>query len=540
VKTNDNNNFLPYIQGKTSMKAKVLPLLILAALSSSALAATPPNTLVVVQSLDDIVSLDPAEANELSSIQTVPSLYQRLVQADRDDPAKVEPVLAESWQGNAAAKTLTIKLRPQATFASGNPLTADDVIFSFSRAVKMNKSPAFILNVLGWQPDNIDAQLKKIDDHSLQLSWTANVSPAVALNILSTPIASIVDSKAVQPNAKDGDYGNAWLKMHSAGSGPFKMRVYQPHQAIVLDANPTSPGSKPLLKSIIIKSVPDSATRRLLIQQGDADVARELGPDQTVALKNQPGVKVLEIPSAEQNYLVFNTGNTANPLLKNPTFWEAARYLIDYQGITKDLLKGQYFVHQSFLPVGLPGALKDNPFSFDPAKAKAILAKAGITNASLTLDVENKPPFITIAQALQASFAEGGVKVELLPAAGSQVYSRVRARQHQAAIRLWIPDYFDAHSNASAFAYNDGKTSTVAGLNGWQIPQLNQQTLAAVAEADPAKRSALYTAMQQELQRSSPYVFIDQAKTEVVLRDNVKGYQQGLNADMVYYDRVSK
>lgn len=120
------------------------------------------------------------------------------------------------------------------------------------------------------------------------------------------------------------------------------------------------------------------------------------------------------------------------------------------------------------------------------------------------------------------------------------MYSRVRAKQHQAAIRLWIPDYFDAHSNASAFAYNDGKTSTVAGLNGWQIPQLSKQTLAAVAEADPAKRTALYTAMQQELQRSSPYVFIDQAKTEVVLRENVKGYQQGLNADMVYYDRVSK
>lgn len=155
---------------------------------------------------------------------------------------------------------------------------------------------------------------------------------------------------------------------------------------------------------------------------------------------------MLEIPSAEQNYLVFNTGNGANPLLNNPAFWEAARYLVDYQGITKDLLKGQYFVHQSFLPVGLPGALETNPFSYDPAKAKAILAKAGITHATFTLDVENKPPFITIAQALQGSFAAAGVKVELLPAAGSQVYSRVRARQHQAAIRLWIPDYFDAHS----------------------------------------------------------------------------------------------
>lgn len=522
------------------MKAKVLSLCIFAALSSSVLAATPANTLVVVQSLDDIVSLDPAEANELSSIQTVPSLYQRLVQPDRNNPANIVPVLAESWQDNAIAKTLTVKLRPQAVFSSGNPLTADDVIFSYTRAVKMNKSPAFILNVLGWQPDNIDQQMKKIDDQTVQLSWTAEVSPVVALNILSTPIASIVDSKTVQANVKDEDFGNAWLKLNSAGSGAFKMRLYQPHQAIVLDANLTSPGGKPLLNNIIIKNVPDPSARRLLIQQGDADVARELGADQTTALKKQPGVTVVELPSAEQNYLAFNTGNTANPLLSNPAFWQAARYLVDYQGITEDLLKGQYFIHQSFLPIGLPGALEDNPFSFDPAKAKAILEQAGITNASLTLDVENKPPFITIAQSLQASFAQGGVKLDLLPAAGSQVYARVRAKQHQAAIRLWIPDYFDAHSNASTFAYNDGKGSTVAGLNSWQIPELSQQTLAAIAEADPAKRSALYTAMQQELQRNSPYVFIDQAKKQLVLRDNVKGYQQGLNADMVYYDRVSK
>ena len=118
--------------------------------------------------------------------------------------------------------------------------------------------------------------------------------------------------------------------------------------------------------------------------------------------------------------------------------------------------------------------------------------------------MENKPPYITLAQSLQASFAKGGVNFELLPAAGSQVYARVRARQHQAAIRLWIPDYFDAHSNASAFAYNDGKGGTVAALNGWQIPELNKQTLAAVAQADPAKRLAMYADLQRELQRSSP------------------------------------
>ena len=123
------------MQNTITMKAKLLPVLIFASLSAGTLsanawAATPPKTLVVVQTLDDIASLDPAESNELSSIQTVPSLYQRLIQANRDNPAKIDAVLAESWQGDAANKTLTVKLRPNAKFSSGNPVRPEDVIFS--------------------------------------------------------------------------------------------------------------------------------------------------------------------------------------------------------------------------------------------------------------------------------------------------------------------------------------------------------------------------------------------------------------------------
>lgn len=232
------------------MIKKLLPLLVLSTISATTVAATPPNTLVVAQGLDDIVSLDPAEANELSSIQTVPSLYQRVVQPDRNDPTKITPILAESWQADPAAKTLTIKLKSDAKFASGNPVRPEDVIYSYVRAVTLNKSGAFILNVLGWQPENIASQLKKIDDHTVQVQWSADVSPALALNILSTPIASIVDEKLVAPNAKNNDFGNEWLKMHSAGSGAFKMRTYQPHQAIVMEANASSTG-QPVLKDLL-------------------------------------------------------------------------------------------------------------------------------------------------------------------------------------------------------------------------------------------------------------------------------------------------
>lgn len=521
------------------MKAKLLSLFVVGALSVPAFAATPANTLIVVQGLDDIVSLDPAESNELSSIQTVPSLYQRIVQPNRDNPEINEPILVESWQANPEQKTIVFKIKPDAKFASGNAVRPEDIIFSYQRAITMNKSPAFILNVLGWKTDNINSLLKKVSDNELEVRWTADVSPDVVLNILSTPIASIVDEKLVSAHVKNNDFGNSWLKMNSAGSGAYKMRAYQPRQAIVLEANPLSPTGAPKIANIIIKNVPDPASRRLLIEKGDADIARDLGTDQTAALAGKTGIKILDIPSAEQVYMAFNTAS-GNPALSNPAFWEASRYLIDYKGITENLMRGQYFIHQSFLPVGLPGALKDNPFTFDPEKAKAILAKAGITNARFTLDVENKVPYITVAQSIQASFAQAGVQVDLLPAAGSQVYSRVRAKQHQAAIRFWIPDYFDAHSNASAFAYNDGQSNTVAWLNGWKIHELSQQTLSALNEADKVKRQSLYTEMQKELQRSSPYVFIDQGKNQIVMRDNVNGYAQGLNADMVYYDKVTK
>ncbi|QAV24890.1 ABC transporter substrate-binding protein [Proteus hauseri] len=521
------------------MKAKLLSLLVVGALSAPAFAATPANTLIVVQGLDDLVSLDPAESNELSSIQTIPSLYQRIVQPNRDNPEINEPILVESWQANPQQKSIVFKIKPEAKFASGNPVRPEDILFSYQRAITMNKSPAFILNVLGWKADNIASQLKKISDNEFEVRWTADVSPDVVLNILSTPIASIVDEKLIAAHIKNNDFGNSWLKMHSAGSGAYKMRAYQPRQAIVLEANPLSPTGAPKTANIIIKNVPDPASRRLLIEKGDADIARDLGTDQTAALAGKAGIQIVNIPSAEQVYMAFNTAS-GNSVLNQPAFWQAARYLIDYKGITEDLMRGQYFIHQSFLPVGLPGALEDNPFTFDPEKAKAILAQAGITNARFTLDVENKVPYITVAQSIQASFAQAGVQVDLLPAAGSQVYTRVRAKQHQAAIRFWIPDYFDAHSNASAFAYNDGQSNTVAWLNGWQIPELSKQTLAALNEADKTKRQNLYTEMQKELQRSSPYVFIDQGKNQIVLRDNVKGYAQGLNADMVYYDKVTK
>lgn len=502
-------------------------------------ADTPPGVLVVAQSIDDAVSFDPAEGFELTTVQSFNNLYQRLVQSDRTNPTQIVPALADSWQAGSDGKSLIFSIRKDAKFASGNPVRPEDVIFSLTRVVKLNKSPAFILNELGWSPANVDASITKVDDTHVKLAWQADVGPAFALAILTAPVSSIVDAATVTPQASGGDFGNGWLKTHSAGSGPFKINTYTPHEALVLDANDSSPGGAPKLKTVILRNVPDSAARRLVIEQGDADIARGLASDQIEALKNDKGVEVLAVPSARSDYLLINT--KANATLGNPAFWEAARYLVDYDGIANNLLRGQSQVHQSFLPVGFPGALTDNPYKLDVEKAKKILAAAGIGPTTVEFPVFNEAPFLQIAQSLQSTFAQAGITLDIQPGVTSEIYAKARAGQYQFTLRYWIPDYFDANSNASAFAVNrDNTHNTVAKQAGWVIPALSDKTAAAVKEQDPAKRAALYEDLQRDIQKSSPFVFILQGSDQVVLRNTIKGYAQGLNADQVYYDQVEK
>ena len=152
--------------------------------------------------------------------------------------------------------------------------------------------------------------------------------------------------------------------------------------------------------------------------------------------------------------------------------------------MTDTIIKGQMETHQAFWPKGFPGSLDETPFTYDPEKAKQILADAGVaTPITVTLDVINSAPFTDMAQSLQASFAEAGINFEILPGTGSQVITKYRDRSHQAMLLYWGPDFMDPHSNAKAFAYNadnsDGAyAATTTWRNAWAVPEeMNALTL---------------------------------------------------------------
>lgn len=508
-----------------------------------ALAATPADTLVIAQNIDDIVSIDPAEAYEFSSGEYVTQTYDRLVQYDADDVKTLAPGLAASWVADDAAKTITFTLRDGVKFTSGNPLTGEDVVYSFRRVIALNKAPAFILTQLGWTKDTI-GDMVKAEGNKVTLKYAGNFSSGFVLNVLAARPASVVDSVTVKANEQNGDFGNAYLKGKSAGSGPFSLRTYRKGEILNLAANPTYFKGAPAIKSVVIRHVAEAATQQLLLESGDVDMAKNLTPDQIAGLTAKGGYKLENYPQAAVHFLSFNQ---KTPELTNPAVWEAARWLVNYEGMTSSFLKGQMRTHQAFWPAGFPGALEDKPYSYDPAKAKKILADAKVPlPIKVTLEVINSAPFTDIAQSLQASFGEAGIQFEIVPGTGSQVITKYRARTHKAMLLYWGPDFMDPHSNAKAFAFNEDNSddkyqSTTTWRNAWQpSKEMNDATKAALAEADPAKRLAIYQDLQKKVQASSPIVVMFQATSRVAMTPSVTGYVNGATSDFVFYRLVKK
>ena len=511
-------------------------------LTGVALAETPDSMLVVAQNIDDIVAIDPAQAYEFTSGELVTNLYDRLVQYDAEDTTVLAPGLASEWTADAEAKTIIFTLRDGATFASGNPVTAEDVTYSLGRVIKLNLTPAFILAQLGWTAENVDDMVTAEGD-TVTVRYEGDFSPAFVLNVLASRPASIVDSVLVMEHEEDGDMGNAWLNANSAGSGPFSLDSYTPGQMVRLAANEDYFNGAPEMQQVIIRHVAEAATQQLLLEQGDIDMARNLTPDQIASLSSDE-IKVETFPQAAVHFLSFNQKTES---LTDPAVWEAARYLVDYTGMTDTIINGQMEVHQAFWPKGFPGSYDETPFTYDPEKAKQILEDAGIeTPIQVTLDVINAAPFTDMAQSLQASFADAGIEFEILPGTGAQVITKYRERTHQAMLLYWGPDFMDPHSNAKAFAYNSDNSdenyqATTTWRNAWAVPdEINEETMAALSESDPETRLEMYRDLQQKVQENSPIVIMFQASYQVAMDADVTGYVNGATSDFVYYRLVDK
>jgi peptide/nickel transport system substrate-binding protein len=516
----------------------------LALTGAPAAAETPQDALVMAFQIADLITLDPAEVFEFTGAEYAANVYDRLVTYPVDDVADLRGHVAESWQIADDGRTYTFKVRDGIVFHSGNPLAAEDAAWSLWRVIKLHKTPSFILGQFGFTPDNVEERIRAIDDRTFTVELDQPYAPTFFLYCLTATVGSVIDRKRALEHEQNGDMGHEWLRTASAGSGPFKLRSWKPNESLIIDGNPEYWGGAPGFERVIIRHIAEPSTQMLLLEKGDIDIARNLEADQVASLQGNAEIVVKEVPKGALYYLGLNQKNEH---LAKPRVRQALKYLVDYQGIADTILAGSATVHQAFLPQGFLGAIEDRPYALDVPRAKALLAAAGLPDGfAVTMDTINTSPVIDIAQAIQATFAEGGVQLEIRPGDDKQTLTKYRARNHDIYIGRWGPDYQDPHTNADTFASNPDNrdearlTGKLAWRNAWDIPQMTAKTAAAVLERDAARRARMYEELQREHQETSPFVIMFQDIELIAERANVQGMIWGPSFDDNRYWRGHK
>ena len=511
--------------------------------AAGAPAATPKDTLVIAWAIDDIITMDPAESFEISAGEIMGNSYDRLLRLDVADPSKLEGDVAKSWTVSPDGKTYSFELKDGLKFASGNPLTAEDVVYSLQRAVLLDKTPAFILTQFGFSKDSVKDKIKQTGRLTLTLETDKSYAPTFVLNCLTANVAAIVDKKLVLSKEQNNDLGYGWLKTNYAGSGPLKIREWRANEILALERNDNYYGEKSKLPRVIYRHVKEAATQRLLLEKGDIDIARNLTPQDLAAVASNKDIKTTATSKGTVYYFSLNQKNAT---LAKPEVREALKWLVDYAAIGDTLIKNIGVVHQNFLPVGLLGASTENPYKLDVDKAKALLAKAGVPNGfKVTVDMRTVQPVQGITEAVQQTAKRAGIEMEIIPGDGKQTLTKYRARTHDIYIGQWGADYWDPHTNADTFARNpdnadDAKAKPLAWRNAWTIPELTKKTDAAVLERDAGKRKALYEEIQAEFRRTSPFVMLYQQTEVAAFRGDVQGLKLGPTSDTTYMFKVAK
>jgi peptide/nickel transport system substrate-binding protein len=487
------------------------------------------STVVVGWDISEAKTLDPGREYEFTGMLVDHALYDTLITIHGSDVAHIQPDLATSWKVSSGGTVFTFTLRQGVKFVSGNPMTADDVVFSYLRFMNLKDNPSTLVTGL--------KDVKAINPSTVRITLSA---PDVSfLAAMESPNFAIVDSKLVKqqggtdgPDAAKTDKATAFLDANAAGTGPYILKEWTRNTRIVLTRNPNYWGPTPYFQEVILDGVKDAQTQKLQLQKGDAQLAFGLTSDQIASLRSDHNVKVVLGPTQDYLYLAMNVSAAVSKPFSNPLVRLAVRYAVDYDGIIKNLLNGSGTQPASVIPTGYVGnSVAENNaqrLHTDVAKAKALLAQAGYPNGfTTTFAYPTNYPFDgvnldALAAKLVDDFKKVGITAQPKAEQVAIWLADFRARKFQIGLSVWGADYLDAFDNLSYFG--------PGGAVGLRVNYTKDGNLAAlIAKGDTVanaeQRGAIYNQVQQQFLKTSPWVGIVQPAFPVGVRAEIKGYQ---------------
>ncbi len=435
--------------------------------------------------IDDTKTLDPTYSIQQSERQVLHLIYNTLLAIDVDFSLK--PELAKSWTAENGGRRYVFQLQEGVMFQDGTPFDAAAAKFNFDRRLdEKTASP---------QRNQLNAVIEQVEvlgPHAFAINLKSP-NPGL-LAELADRVGFMVSPAAVEKYGQD-------LGRNPVGTGAFTLKNWTQGTSITLERNSHYwEEGKPYLDGIVFQTIPNTAIGMQRLIVGEVDYVNQLQPDALRQLAGKPGIKTEK--SRIGRWYTYEW-QVDKPPFDNPKLRQAIAYAIDRERINQITMEGQATLANGPVPSGLWWSSPDNVvYGYDPEKAKALLAEAGVASGTeIPMWTTSDPLYRRINQLLVEQLSAIGLKVSLIPVATSDYY----ARQVSKAINFSITNWTQ-RADPDGLLYILFHSKGFANITGYNNPEVDKLLESARVSLDQAERKRIYAAVKDQIMRDLPYI----------------------------------
>ena len=471
--------------------------------AGSALAQQPKSggTLVYATGTD-VQTLDPQFVTDVPTSRIVANIHETLVKAD--EKGAIQPCLATSWTTSDDKLTWTFKLRAGVRFHDGTPFNAAAVKATFDRM----RDPA-----TGSPRRSALAAIsdvKVIDELTVALVTKEPFAPLLP-QLSAYNLAIMSPAQIARAGAK--------YREQPAGTGPFKLKTWQPGEKITLARNDDYWGEKARLDAVETRVVPEDSARVLQLLSGEADVIASVPTVMLKRLEGSSAVQVIRKTGFRTIYVGLN--NNIAPF-NDRRVREAVAYAINVQALQRGVLSGVGQLGGGFESPVIGGAKEIPPRPYDPAKARKLLAEANLANGFTTSFYVPTGRYLMdrqLGEAIQAQLGEVGIKVKIESPEWGAFTNIVDQKKAPMFLMGKGSPTGDLDFTLTLTAMSNGRMNSFA-LNN---PELDKLILEQRGAVEPEKRRALLARAQDLIFEEVPAVVLFYEDQLFAARANVHG-----------------
>ena len=427
--------------------------------------------------------LDPAET--LGIISPFMILYALHDATVKPMPDKLyAPSLAESWSTSEDNLTYEFALRPGVRFHNGDPVTAEDVKFSFERyrGAANALMKAKVDRIEAPDPTHVRFTMKKPWPDFLTFYATASGA------------GWIVPKKYVE---KVGDAG---FKSQPIGAGPYKFVSFTPGVELVLEAFEGYWRKTPAVKRIVMKVIPDDSTRLAALKRGEVDIAYSVRGELAKELQQTPGLTLKSVVAQAPSWIYFpDQWDPASPW-HDLRVRQAANLAIDREGMSQALFLGGCKTTNSIIPYTYEYYWQPPPAAYDPEKAKKLLSEAGYSGGFESGPLFTDASYANVGEVVVNNFQQVGIRTNLQPVERAGFLAAYAGKKYRhATLRGASGAFGNAATRLASFVVKGG-----AYVYG-SYPDIDELFPQQADELDPKKRAAILAKMQRLVHEKAVY-----------------------------------